>query len=57
VLVGAGKASGATAAAVNAAWLDVNVSGVVVTHAVRAGRIQIIEAPHPLPTRERGRRP
>ncbi len=52
VVVGAGKASAAMAAALDAAWPDVDVSGVVVTrygHAVPAGRIRIIEASHPVP--------
>ncbi|MDM9542083.1 DUF4147 domain-containing protein, partial [Klebsiella pneumoniae] len=47
VVIGAGKASAAMAAAVDAAWPDVAVSGVVVTrygYAVPAGRIRIIEA-------------
>lgn len=51
IVVGAGKASAAMAAAVDAAWPDVNVSGVVVTrygHAVPAGRIRILEASHPV---------
>ncbi|WP_312267809.1 glycerate kinase [Pseudescherichia sp.] len=51
VVVGAGKASAAMAAAVDAAWPDVKVSGVVVTrygHAVPAGRIRILEASHPV---------
>ncbi|MGC0885322.1 glycerate kinase [Pantoea agglomerans] len=51
VVIGAGKASAAMAAAVDAAWPDVDVSGVVVTrygHAVPAGRIRIIEAAHPV---------
>ncbi|PLR46622.1 glycerate kinase [Chimaeribacter arupi] len=51
VVVGAGKASAAMAAAVDAAWPDVDVSGVVVTrygHAVPAGRIRILEAAHPV---------
>jgi hydroxypyruvate reductase len=51
VVIGAGKASAAMAAAVDAAWPDVNVSGVVVTrygHAVPAGRIRILEAAHPV---------
>jgi hydroxypyruvate reductase len=40
------------AAALNAAWPDVAVSGIVVTrygHAVPAGRIRIVEASHPVP--------
>jgi glycerate 2-kinase len=52
VVVGAGKASAAMAAAFDAAWPDVDLSGVVVTrygHAVPAGRIRIIEAAHPVP--------
>lgn len=51
IVVGAGKASAAMAAAVDAAWPDVEVSGVVVTrygHAVPAGRIRILEASHPV---------
>lgn len=52
IVVGAGKASAAMAAALDAAWPDIDVSGVVVTrygHAVPAGRIRIIEASHPVP--------
>ncbi|HNP65094.1 MAG TPA: glycerate kinase [Woeseiaceae bacterium] len=52
VVVGAGKASAAMAAALDAAWPDVDISGVVSTrygHAVDAGRIVIIEAGHPVP--------
>ncbi|MBY0530462.1 MAG: glycerate kinase [Xanthobacteraceae bacterium] len=52
VVVGAGKASAAMAAAVDAAWPEVDVSGVVVTrygHSVPAGRIRVIEASHPVP--------
>lgn len=52
IVVGAGKASAAMAAALDAAWPDVDVSGVVVTrygHAVPAGRIRILEASHPVP--------
>jgi len=51
VVIGAGKASAAMAAAVDAAWPDVALSGVVVTrygHAVPAGRIEILEAAHPV---------
>lgn len=51
IVVGAGKASAAMAAAVDAAWPDVEVSGVVVTrygHAVPAGRIRVLEASHPV---------
>lgn len=52
IVVGAGKASAAMAAALDAAWPDVDVSGIVSTrygHAVPAGRITIIEAGHPVP--------
>ncbi|MCM2443316.1 glycerate kinase [Agrobacterium vitis] len=52
VVVGAGKASAAMAAALDAAWGDVDMDGIVVTrygHAVPAGRIEIIEASHPVP--------
>ncbi|MGL5735464.1 MAG: glycerate kinase type-2 family protein [Beijerinckiaceae bacterium] len=52
IVVGAGKASAAMAAALDAAWPDVTLSGVVVTrygHAVPAGRIRIMEASHPKP--------
>ncbi|WP_156318686.1 glycerate kinase [Rhizobium sp. AAP43] len=52
VVVGAGKASAAMAAALVDAWPDVALSGVVVTrydHAVPAGQIEIIEAAHPVP--------
>src|SRR5215471_16913400 len=53
--VGAGKASAAMAAALDVAWPDVALSGVVATrygHAVPAGRIRIIEAGHPVPDAE-----
>src|SRR5208337_817569 len=52
VVVGAGKASAAMAAGLDAAWPDVDLSGVVVTrygYAVPAGRIEILEAAHPVP--------
>jgi len=52
IVVGAGKASAAMAAALDAAWPDVELTGVVVTrygHAVPAGRIRIVEASHPVP--------
>lgn len=51
-MVGAGKASAAMAAAVDAAWPNVAVSGVIATrygHALPAGRIRVIEAGHPVP--------
>ncbi|MCG2628179.1 MULTISPECIES: glycerate kinase type-2 family protein [Bradyrhizobium] len=52
IVVGAGKASAAMAAVVDAAWPDVELSGVVVTrhgHAVPAGGIEVLEASHPVP--------
>ncbi|WP_349962776.1 glycerate kinase [Rhizobium sp. ZPR3] len=52
IVIGAGKASAAMAAALDTAWGDVDLSGIVVTrygHAVPAGRIEIIEASHPVP--------
>lgn len=52
VVVGAGKASAAMAAALEAAWPHVDLSGVVVTrygHAVPTSHIEIIEASHPVP--------
>jgi hydroxypyruvate reductase len=52
IVVGAGKAAAAMAAALDAAWSDVELSGLVVTrygHAVPAGRIEILEASHPVP--------
>lgn len=52
VVVGAGKASAAMAAALETAWTHVDLSGVVVTrygHAVPTSRIEIIEASHPVP--------
>jgi glycerate 2-kinase len=52
IVVGAGKASAAMAAALEQAWPDVPLSGVVVTrygHAVPTSRVRIIEAAHPVP--------
>ena len=52
IVVGAGKASASMAAALDAAWLNVDISGVVVTrygHAVPSGRVEILEASHPVP--------
>lgn len=52
VVVGAGKGAAVMAATVDAAWPDVDVSGVVVTrygHAVPAGRIKVLQAAHPVP--------
>ncbi|AWN35070.1 glycerate kinase type-2 family protein [Methylobacterium radiodurans] len=51
VVIGAGKASAAMAAAVDANWQG-PLDGLVVTrygHAVPAGRISIVEAAHPVP--------
>jgi glycerate-2-kinase len=58
VIIGAGKASPAMAAALDAALIeawgeDAPVSGIVATrygHAIPAGRIAIVEAGHPVPT-------
>ena len=58
VVVGAGKAAASMAAAVEAAWPDVALTGVVVTrtgHAMPTRRIRVIEASHPVPD-EAGRR-
>lgn len=52
VVVGAGKAAALMAAALEAAWPDVALSGVVVTrygHATPTTRITVIEASHPVP--------
>ena len=52
IVIGAGKASAAMAAALDAAWPDVALSGVVATryeYGVPAGRIEIIESAHPVP--------
>jgi glycerate 2-kinase len=62
VVVGAGKASVAMAAALDAAWGGVDLSGVVVTRhgqLAPAGRIEVLEASHPTPdanSEEAGRR-
>lgn len=51
-VVGAGKASATMAAALDAAWPDVDLHGVVVApygYAMPAGRIRVIEARHPVP--------
>lgn len=51
IVVGAGKASAAMAAALEAAWPDVAMQGVVVTrygHAVPTEKIRIVEAAHPV---------
>ena len=52
VVVGAGKASAAMAAALEAAWPDVPLEGVVVTrdgHAMPTRHVRILEASHPVP--------
>ncbi|MDF2235001.1 glycerate kinase [Albimonas sp. CAU 1670] len=52
LVVGAGKSAAAMARAVEAAWPDVDLSGVVVTrygHAVPTERIAVREASHPTP--------
>ena len=52
VVVGTGKASAAMAAALDSAWPDVPISGVVSTrygHAVAVERVEVIEAGHPIP--------
>ncbi len=52
IVVGAGKASAAMAAALEAAWPDVPMEGIVVTrygHAVPTKHIRIVEAAHPVP--------
>jgi glycerate 2-kinase len=52
VVVGAGKAAASMAAAVEAAWPDVLLSGVVVTpygYGAQTRRIRVLEAAHPVP--------
>lgn len=52
IVLGAGKASAAMAAAVETAWPDRPLEGLVVTrygHAVPCERIEIVEAAHPVP--------
>jgi hydroxypyruvate reductase len=52
VVIGAGKAAASMAAALEAAWRDVDIEGVVVTrygHAAPTRRIRVLEAAHPLP--------
>ena len=64
LVLGAGKAGGAMAAAVDALWpADARLSGLVVTrydhvppaYKLRPGRIEVVEAAHPVPD-EAGRR-
>jgi hydroxypyruvate reductase len=52
VVVGAGKAAASMAAAVERAWPDVPMEGVVITryaHGLPTQRIRVIEAGHPVP--------
>jgi len=52
VVIGSGKASAVMAAALDRAWPDVALSGIVSTrygHAVPAGRIAVVQAAHPVP--------
>ncbi len=52
IVVGAGKSAAVMAAALEEAWPDVAMEGVVVTrygHAYPTRRIQVIEAAHPVP--------
>ena len=52
VVVGAGKSAAVMAAALEAAWPDVPLGGVVVTrygHAVPTTRITVLESSHPVP--------
>ena len=52
VVIGAGKASVAMATALDTAWSDVDLAGVVVTRygqRAPAGRIEVLEASHPVP--------
>jgi glycerate 2-kinase len=52
VVVGAGKSAAVMAAALEDAWPDVPLSGVVVTrygHAVPTRRIEVLESSHPVP--------
>ncbi|HQT63234.1 MAG: glycerate kinase [Acidocella sp. 20-57-95] len=52
IVIGAGKAAASMAAALEAAWPDVNLEGVVVTrysHSVATRKIKVLEASHPVP--------
>ncbi len=52
IVIGAGKAAAAMAAALEAAWGDADYEGVVVTrygHAAPTRRIRVLEAAHPVP--------
>ena len=52
IVVGAGKAAAVMAAALEDAWPDLDLTGVVVTrygHAVPTSKITVVEASHPVP--------
>ncbi|WP_145145891.1 DUF4147 domain-containing protein, partial [Roseomonas gilardii] len=52
LVLGAGKASALMAQALEEAWSDVPMSGLVVTrygHAVPTRHVEIVEASHPVP--------
>jgi hydroxypyruvate reductase len=52
IVIGAGKAAASMAAALEAAWPDIAIEGVVVTrygHRVPTKRIKVLEAGHPVP--------
>ncbi|MFO0204748.1 MAG: DUF4147 domain-containing protein, partial [Betaproteobacteria bacterium] len=52
LVVGAGKAAASMAAAVEAAWLQVALDGLVITrygHGLPTARIRVVEAGHPVP--------
>ncbi len=52
IVIGAGKAAAAMAAALEAAWPEVPLEGVVVTrygHRVATNKIRVLEASHPVP--------
>jgi hydroxypyruvate reductase len=52
IVVGAGKSAAVMAAALEDAWPDVQLSGLVVTrydHAVPTRRIEVVESSHPVP--------
>jgi glycerate 2-kinase len=52
IVIGAGKAAAAMAAALEAAWPDQSIEGVVVTrygHKIPTQKIEVLEAAHPVP--------
>jgi hydroxypyruvate reductase len=54
IVVGAGKSAAAMAAAVERAWPDVDLSGLVVTrygHSAPTSKVKVVEASHPVPDR------